>query len=185
MPLPCEPPSSRRRGRGRRRGLSERPSCFMTDASSAAAVHAEQRRGTTTVAVRRGGLLFGYFLLAEQEKVTSRRAAPGKGMAYGLPALRDQRGASVSLRPRQSAYGAARARSTRGQCHLAPHPPQPSTSVPFIQAAGPPGVTPPASSRAIACAAVPRAIDRTASAGSASSPRRCRTRSTGVRPFRD
>ncbi len=51
---------------------------FMTEASSAAAVHAEQRRGTTTVAVPWGGLLFGYFLLAEQEKVTSRRAAPGE-----------------------------------------------------------------------------------------------------------
>jgi hypothetical protein len=49
---------------------------FMTEASSAAAVRAEQRRDTTTVAVPWGGLLFGYFLLAEQEKVTSRRAAP-------------------------------------------------------------------------------------------------------------
>jgi hypothetical protein len=50
----------------------------MTDASSAAAVHAEQRRGTAHAAVCWGGLFFGDFLLAEQKKDTSRRAAPGE-----------------------------------------------------------------------------------------------------------
>jgi hypothetical protein len=49
----------------------------MTDASSAAAVHAEQRRDTAPAAVCWGGLFFGDFLLAEQKKDTSRRAAPG------------------------------------------------------------------------------------------------------------
>jgi hypothetical protein len=51
---------------------------LMMGASSAAAVHAAQRRDTAHAAVCRGGLFFGDFLLTEQKKVTSRRAAPGE-----------------------------------------------------------------------------------------------------------
>ena len=78
MLLPCKQPSSTGvDGAFGEDCLSARHP-WMTGASSAAAVHAEQRRDTAPAAVCWGDLLFGYFLLVKQEKVTSCRATPGE-----------------------------------------------------------------------------------------------------------
>ena len=49
----------------------------LAEPSSAAARLGEQRRAPPKGAAERGRLFLGYFLLAKQKKVTSRRAAPG------------------------------------------------------------------------------------------------------------
>jgi hypothetical protein len=76
--LPCKPPSSAGMDGGVGEDCLSARHPLMTGASSAAAVHGEQRRETAPAAVCWGGLLFGSFLLAEQEKGTSRRATPGE-----------------------------------------------------------------------------------------------------------